>query len=87
MSVSRKIELTDLTPGEVAELFCDFDSDDQVSFFEAIDQIAATWPGAGWCQQSCEIARSCSPKARAVIQKLAEHVLDYDPSGSKSHDH
>lgn len=78
MSTTRSIELNDLAPAELAELFCEMDSHGQTAFFEAVRDIAAKWPGAGWCQQSCSIADSITPGARFVIEKLAEHVLGYD---------
>lgn len=78
MTVSRTIKLADLTPAELAELFCEMDSDQQAEFFAGIKLIAAKWPGAGWCQQSHEIARSLDADGREVIEKLAEHVLGYD---------
>lgn len=78
MAVTRTIELADLTPAEVARLFCDFFGDQQVEFFANIQRIAAEWPGAGWCQQSYGIARIINPAAREVITKLAEHVLCHD---------
>lgn len=78
MTVSRTIKLADLTPAELAELFCEMDSDQQAEFFAGIKLIAAKWPGAGWCQQSCDIARSLDADGREVIEKLAEHVLGYD---------
>lgn len=78
MTVQRTINLTDLEPSELAELFCEMDGEQQAEFFAGIHRIAATWPGAGWCQQSYDIAANASPKCREVIIKLAEHVLDCD---------
>lgn len=78
MSITRTIEVNDLTPAELAELFCEMDSHQQTEFFETINGLAAKWPGAGWCQQSCSIADSMTSGARFVIEKLAEHVLGYD---------
>jgi len=76
MSVVRTIKINDLAPAELAELFCDMDAQRQADFFAAIQPIAATWPGAGWCQQSCSISMAINDRARFVIVKLAEHVLD-----------
>lgn len=78
MTVQRTITLADLEPSELAELFCEMDGERQAEFFANIHKIAATWPGAGWCQQSCAIAGFVGPKSREVIIKLAEHVLDCD---------
>lgn len=78
MGVEMKVDVK-LTPQEVAILFCDMNGEDQADFFSAIADISAEWPGAGWCNQSYDIAESVDDKARGVIEKLAEHVLSYDP--------
>lgn len=77
MSVTRTIELS-LTPDELAELFCGLTGDRQAEFFAHIHEIAKAWPGAGWCQQSYDIAKNSSPEADEVIVKMAEHVLGVD---------
>jgi hypothetical protein len=75
MPVTRSIELTDLEPAELAELFCEMDGEQQAWFFANIHRIAKDWPGAGWCMQSCEIARYLSVDGREVIRTLAGHAL------------
>ncbi|MCW1431358.1 hypothetical protein [Novosphingobium sp. JCM 18896] len=77
MAVTRTIEIK-LGPDELAELFCELTGDRQALFFANIHDIAKDWPGAGWCQQSCDIARHIEQDGREVITKLAEHVLCYD---------
>lgn len=74
--VSRKIDLTDLTPAELAELFCDLLSDGQAEFFNEVGAIAKAWPGAGWCQQSCSIVRApeLNDVGRQTIASLADHL-------------
>jgi len=78
VSITRTIELKDLLPAEIAELFCEMDAEQQAEFFANIQRLAAEWPGAGWCQQSHDIAKAVNPAAREVITKLAEHVLCHD---------
>lgn len=75
MTVSRTIELS-LTPTELATLFTDMDSEKQAWFFACVWRIAKDWPGAGWCQQSCEIIResSVSRDALDAIETLASHL-------------
>lgn len=74
MTVSRTIELTDITPTELATMFTDMDSEKQAWFFACIWRIAKDWPGAGWCQQSCEIIRSGSVDTISAIETLASHL-------------
>lgn len=78
MTITRTIEFNDISPAELAETFCYMNSAQQAEFFSRISAIAATWPGAGWCQQSCAIAGDIDYKGREVIEKLAEHVLNYN---------
>ena len=78
MTVLRTIELADITPAELAELFCEMDGIQQAAFFAEVKPITDKWPGAGWCQQSCGIADMLDDAGREVISKLAEHVLGYD---------
>ncbi|MBI0530888.1 hypothetical protein [Sphingomonas sp. TX0522] len=72
--VTRTIQIDDLTPGELADLFTEFDEYGQCQFFERVWEIAKAWPGAGWCQQSFSIARQASPAAREAIRVLASHL-------------
>lgn len=78
MAVTRTIELSDLTPLELAELFADMESEEQVEFFSEVWQIAKRWPGAGWCQQSSYIARDADNNAIQAIRTLASHLPDDD---------
>lgn len=78
MTITRTIELADITPTEIAELFCEMDGEQQADFFRMVGFIAKSWPGAGWCQQAYAIAQSVEVTGRATIEKLAEHVLGYD---------
>lgn len=75
-SVTRVVEIGDLTAVELATLFCGLNDFEQVEFLEEIHRIAATWPGAGWCQQSYSIAHVAGPKACEVIATLAEHMAE-----------
>ncbi len=76
MSITRTIELDDLTPDELAFAFCEMDGQKQAKFFSVVGKIAATWPGAGWCQQSCAISEHLDKSATETIAKLAEWVAD-----------
>lgn len=74
MTVTRTIELHDINPRELAELFAEMDSKMQARFFAAIRPIATKWPGAGWCQQSSSIIRDMDEDAAFVIETLASHL-------------
>lgn len=78
MSITRTITLDDLTPEEMARAFCDFDNEDQAAFLGAIWRIAKEWPGAGWCQQSFEIAEVADSDAIQAIRTLASHLTPDD---------
>ena len=74
MSVNRTISFDDLTPEELAELFAAMDGQEQSDFFAAVWSLAKKWPGAGWCQQSHEIARLADNNAIQTIRTLASHL-------------
>lgn len=74
MSVTRTVKLDDLTPAELAQVFCDMGCRDQAAFFEKVWEIGLTWRGAGWCRQSYAIAGSASMPAREAIRTLASHL-------------
>lgn len=76
MGVTRTIEVSDLTPEELAALFTDMVAYGQAKFFAEVWRIAAGWPGAGWCQQSYDIAKNAElcPGARDAIETLAAHL-------------
>lgn len=75
MKVTRTIQINDLTPGELADLFTEFDGHGQAQFFARIWEVAKEWPGAGWCQQSYDIARHAdeNPGCRDAVTTLAAH--------------
>jgi hypothetical protein len=72
--VTRTVEVNDLTPEELATLFAEMDGQQQVDFFSEVWKIAKKWPGAGWCQQSYEIARLADNNAIQTIRTLASHL-------------
>lgn len=72
--VKRTFAIDDLTPEELAALFCDLFADQQARFFTEVWRIAKEWPGAGWCQQSCEIVKQADPDALGAIKTLAAHL-------------
>lgn len=76
MTVRRTITLDDLTPVELAMLFCDFDSEQQADFFDAVGEISSQWGGMGWCGQCAQIVDDLTPRAARTIETLAGHVAD-----------
>lgn len=64
-----------LTPEELAALFTELNGDQQAQFFATVWDIAKAWPGAGWCQQSYDIAKfaDANPGCRDAITTLAAH--------------
>lgn len=78
MAVTRTIEINDLTPAELAVLFAAMDASQQAMFFSQVWHIARSWPGAGWCQQSCEIANCADAYAgtRDFVTTLAAHFVE-----------
>jgi hypothetical protein len=74
MTITRTITLDDLTPDELAELFCKMFADEQAAFFAKVAQVASTWPGAGMCQQACAIADHLDHDGRYAIERLADHA-------------
>jgi len=78
MKIERTIQINDLTPRELAELFCDMFGDQQATFFSEVWKIARDWPGAGWCKQSAEITRMADANAAQAIRTLASHLSAED---------
>ena len=74
MSITRTFEPSDFSPAELAEVFMDWDGDEQASFFNEVGAIAADWPGAGMCMQALHIAKYLDAKGRYVIERLADHA-------------
>jgi hypothetical protein len=73
--ITRTVAIDDLSPQELAVLFCNLVSGDQAQFFSAIWSVAKAWPGAGWCQQSCAIEQALDRDGREAIKVLAAHVI------------
>ena len=74
VTVTRTVNISDITPEEMAILFTSMDDREQANFFAAVRPIAATWPGAGLCQQAYEIHRRLNDDGRFVIETLASHL-------------
>lgn len=74
MSVTRTFEIKDITPEELATVFCQMWAEEQAAFFTAVWSEAKRWPGAGWCQQSCSIVQATNSDAREAIRTLASHL-------------
>lgn len=78
MSVTRTIQINDLTPEELAHLFTEMDANQQAEFFAAIWRIAKDWNGAGWCMQSCYIVERLDKDGRDALETLAAHLRPED---------
>lgn len=76
MSIQRTITLDNITPSELAVLFCAYDGEQQAEFFHELHTITKTWAGAGWCQQCCSISEHLTVRGKEVIAKLAEWAAD-----------
>ena len=75
MSITRTYTVdVAITPQELAAAFCEMDSNEQAEFFAEIWQIAKAWPGAGWCQQSCDIIRCLEHDGLEAVRTLASHL-------------
>lgn len=73
MAVSRTLELTDLTPTELAEIFSNWADDKQAAFFSAAFRAGAHWGGGGWCRQACCIVEKLDDDGKKLIERLADH--------------
>lgn len=74
MKIERTFEISDITPRELAAVFAGYFGNDQAKFFDELWIITRNWPGAGWCQQSCDIASHLTTAGRATIATLASHL-------------
>lgn len=72
--IIRSFTIDDLTPVELAEVFASWDGEQQAAFFGTVGRIAATWPGAGMCQQALHIAECLDKDGRHVIERIADHA-------------
>lgn len=76
VELKRTVTIADITPAELASLFCGMYADEQAAFFSEIGRITSAWPGAGWCQQSCAISENLDKRATDAILKLAEWAAE-----------
>lgn len=87
--IKRTIEIDDLTPEELATVFTNMTDEEQAAFFSKVGEIAATWHGAGWCQQCCAISEHLDKRATETILKLsewaAEPYVSPTPTGETHH--
>lgn len=74
MTITRNITVDDISPAELAALFCDYGDQEQADFFAAIKPITDKWPGAGLCSQSNWICRLLNDDGRFVLSTLASHL-------------
>ena len=82
MTITRTIEIADITPQELATEFLCWDGEKQAAFFNAFKAETDKWPGAGWCQQCCEISRFLEPVGIETILKLGEWAAEPYVSGA-----
>ncbi len=75
MAVTRTIAITDLSPEELAELFCEKHGGEQARFFNHIGVLARDWPNSGWCGQAHNIAQHLEADGRSVVKTLAGHTV------------
>ena len=75
MSIYRTLRVDDLSPAELADVFCKFDGAEHAQFFAHIWKIASDWPGAGWCQQSYDIAKHIDRDGLNTLSTLASHCF------------
>ena len=76
MTVTRTIEISDINPEELALIFSNYSSIEQALFFNALKPITDKWAGAGWCQQSSQIALRLDNGGAEIVAKLAEWAAD-----------
>lgn len=74
LKLTRTVDLSNLTPEEVANVFCSWFGEQQAEFFGHIAVIAKAWPGAGLCQQSYYIAENLDDDGRFVIDTIKGHI-------------
>lgn len=72
--ITRTIAIDDLTPEELAALFCNMFGNEQARFFDEVWAISRKWPGAGWCQQSCDLVSHLTTDGREAIKVMAAHL-------------
>jgi len=79
--ITRTVTLDDIKPAELAVMFANMDSREQIEFFGEVGRIALDWSGAGWCQQSSMIVRDLhlDHHAQSTIAALAEHYAEAFP--------
>lgn len=83
MSVTRTIDLEDLTPAEMAEIFSRYFADEQAEFFNALWELGKDWPGAGWCMQSSNIVPELNEDGKRWLETFFAHFADpLTPAGS-----
>ena len=76
MTVTRTIDLSDITPDELADLFAHMDDKEQAGFFAALRPIAQQWDGIGasWCVQANWIIRALDGDGMFIVETLASHL-------------
>jgi|GEM_PF-6850855 hypothetical protein len=70
----KKTVEVEVSPEELAEVFCEFGDDEQAAFFAAIKPITDKWGSAGLCSQSNWICRKLNDDGRFVLETLASHL-------------
>lgn len=72
--VTRTVSVNDLTPQELAALFCQLCNDEQAEFFAAVADESKDWPGTGWDGQAMAIVEKLDSAGRFVLSALAAHM-------------
>ena len=87
--IHRTFAISNITAEELATIFANMPDEDQAIFFSKVGEIAATWPGAGWCRQCCAISEHLDKRATETILKLSEWAAEpyvrRTPTGETHH--
>ena len=84
MTVTRTIEINDLTPKEMAEIFASYLAEEQAEFFNSLWELGKDWPGAGWCQQSCSIVTLVNSDCISWLDTFFAHAVDRLPVAART---
>lgn len=82
--IKREIEISDISPEELAAYFLAQDGRFQATFFNSMKATTDKWAGAGWCQQCCALSTFLNKDGQETIAKLAEWSAEpYGPEASQ----
>ncbi len=75
-SIIRTIEVSNISPEEMAAIFAAWGGKEQAEFFGAVAREADGWPygRSGFCSQALYIAEALDGDGRYVIERIADHA-------------